>query len=165
MNQSLTVREQHSPLWRYAAITGAVLAVVLFIIYWNMTDVFWSGILRLASFVSFAGAIMSGLKAMESGLDIEISLSDRTLIINYYKKGNRINEQSQELEHVTSIARVTPESRLSGETANVFIVRYKDSNEDFDLFHFSGRTLQFDDTESRKLIDFFNKHRIPFSEG
>lgn len=160
MTRSLQIKEYAVPLWKTGTVAFLLLAVVLFIIFWNTGDVFWSGIVRLASFISFAAAVLFGLKAMEGNLHLTISVSDGSLHITYLKKGQNVLEDSHRLEDITSVVSIQPKSFPSFNGGNVFVVRFKDSKQDFNLFHFGGRTLKIDEADAERLVEFLKEHNI-----
>lgn len=160
MNESIQIEEAREQYWKAATIAFSLLAVILFVIFWNMTDVFWTGIVRLASFISFAIAVLAGLKTRESGLSIEIYVSDQALNIQYLKKQNVIGENRHNRADVESISCFPANTLFQLSRGNEFVIQFGDSDQEFDLFHFGGRTLKIDDLNAKRLIRFFRGHEI-----
>lgn len=163
MSQTLCIEEQREPYWKFVAAVTAILAVVLFVIYWNMSDVFWAGMVRLASFACFAGAILSGLKAVEGGITIEVHITNSTLIFRYLKKGKPVLEGEHELDNIESVSYAGSTSVFSSESNYVIIIKFRDSDKNFNLFHFSGRSIKLSRDDTHRLVQFLDEQGIQTS--
>jgi len=164
MTETVTIQEQRHTFWKSSAITSAVLCVILFLVFWNTDDPFWTGIFRLGAFTFFASAVLSYLKIMDGPLEVTLNSTDDLLLVSYKKQGETIQEE--EFKRHT-IKQITPtdngKNRLisylqPGSAA--FEVNFTDTDRDLFLFQFGGRPLYFDEPSQQKVIDFLETEDI-----
>lgn len=161
MAKPLTIQEQRHNIWKTSSIISAVLCIVLFLVFWNTRDPFWTGIFRLGAFIFFAGAVISYLKIMDGPLQVSLSSTDKLLLVTYQKKGETIQEEEFKRD---TIKQIVPTSNgkdqlisyLQPGTAT-FEVSFKDTDRELFLFEFGGRPLFFDQSSQKKITNYLNE--------
>jgi hypothetical protein len=161
MKTEIEVKEYSPASWKLICISSCLLALILFLVYWNTTNVFWGGILRLAAFVCFATAVLSGLKAMDGLLRVNIGDFDNNLILTYFKKNRTVHEEVHKHGDIKEVACIPFSSLIAKNSGYMFLVRFNDSKQDYELFHFSGRTLKFDRENAERILTFLKEKKVP----
>lgn len=165
MNSSITIQESTHWLWRTGSIISAILCVIFFAIFWNMTDPFWTGIIRLCAFVFFAIAMLGYLQLMDGPLQITISSNDELLLVAYKKKGEEIQEEEFERQTIEKIVPTRPkENLLSFIQPNTvaFRINFNDTDQPLYLFQFRGRPLLFDQPSQKKIMDYLKQLELKY---
>jgi len=103
MANRLVLEEKYSAWWTQITIGLALSAVLLYLMYTNVDDVLWKGILRLGSFGFLAGAVLSGLKVMEGKHTIILVIVDEHLKVSYWKRERKVGEDIFRLENITAL--------------------------------------------------------------
>lgn len=97
---------------------------------------------------------------MDGGLDIELQVRNGSLLLRYLKKGDTVRKEEHKLSDIKSISCAEARFTLSPEPNSLFIIRFTDSEESFDLLHFSGRPLKIGRENTDKLLRFFEEQGI-----
>ncbi len=158
MSTPITVEEQTYKIWKIGTIISGVVCVMLFITFWNMSDPFWTGIIRLCSFIFFALLVLGYLKMMNGPLKITLEESDKLLLVSYKKNGNVIQEEQFEQKTIRKIIPAPPKQNsihyLLQPRSAAFKIDFNDSDRQLYLFEFSGRPLFFGESSQKEIEHF-----------
>ncbi|NGP87984.1 hypothetical protein G3569_06435 [Aliifodinibius halophilus] len=164
MATPITVKEYAHNLWKAGTFTSAILCLTLFITFWNISDPFWSGIVRLTAFIFFALAVLGLLKLMNGPLRVTLEKTEGLLLISYQKKGTVIQEEQFEIDTIKQILPAQPGYNplytLVKATPVAFKVNFNDTERELFLFEFSGRPLLFTKAEQEKIKQFLQAAEI-----
>ncbi len=167
MGSTVTVNEKFSNYWITALYLSSGTALLTFILFWNINDVLWSGIMRLIAFIAFAVSIFCLLKVMEGKKSMKITKTDDALHVTYLKGKSVIQEDSVSISNIKYIYRRSydyyiPVFDLSIGLADSysFIIRLRDSADDYYLFEFGGRGLHLGKKAGKRLKSFFEDHNL-----
>ncbi len=164
MSTSVTVQEDIHNIWKTGSIISALLCIILFLLYTNMDDPFWTGILRLGAFVFFAVAILGGLKLMGSSLRVTLSFTDEFLLVTYQKNEKVVHEEQFKRETIKKIFTASPRGNLLyaylQPSSKIFKVSFTDTSKDLYLFEFGGRPLLFDSASQQTITSFLKELKI-----
>lgn len=124
----------------------------------------WSGIIRLSSFICFAGAVIGGLKLMEGKRSIVLSAENNQLKVSYRKKGDELHQDVfdiHEIEHIypENISEFDDWSFSNGHGVTPRI-RFSDSESDLFLFFYGGRPIIPREGEFEQVHKFLKQHGI-----
>lgn len=160
MSNSITVREESNyKFWKKGTYLSAAFCLVLFLIFWNVSDPFWGGIFRFVSFIFFALAVLGSLQIMNGPLRVTLSSSDDLLEVVYQKKKKAVHKEQYKRSKVVNVSLLKGKQNillhyLQPNLATMKI-NFSDSDRDLYLFEFSGRPLYFDQTSIEQLKKFF----------
>lgn len=164
MDKSLTVKEIHLKYWRPFTIILAAASAIFFVIFWNLNDPLWASIIRIASFLCFAGAVFGALKLMEGNLILNLKIEDQKLIVRYFKDNRIIRKEDFELSEINKIFPSVPEENWSfpliKKKFKGFIIDFKDSEQVLFLFEFGGRPLVFSPEKVDQITSFLTAHQL-----
>lgn len=165
MNSSITIQESTHWLWRTGTIISAILCIIFFAIFWNMSDPFWTGIFRLCSFVFFAIAMLGYLQLMDGPLKITIRSDKESLLVAYKKKGEEIQEVEFERQTIEKIVPTRPKANLLSliqPNTVAFRVSFNDNEQPLYLFQFRGRPLLFDQPSQEKIMNYIKQLELKY---
>jgi hypothetical protein len=163
VNKPLTVREQMHGFWKMITITFGILCAIFFLIFWNLTDPFWTGIVRLGSFIFFAITVLGCLKLMSGPLQITLSSTDELLLVSYQKKGEIIQEEQFDRDSINEVRPINPSGNLIQylqPNSKAFKINFTDSERDLYLFEFGGRPLLFGAPSQQKIAHYLQQLEI-----
>lgn len=103
METRLVLEEKYSTWWVQITAGLSLTALLLFVLFSNMEDVLWKGIVRLASFGFLAAAVFSGLKVMEGKHTIILEIKDGHLTVTYRKRDRQVGEDIFDLDNITAL--------------------------------------------------------------
>lgn len=170
MESRLVLEEKYSAWWTQITVGLALLAIVLFVIYSNMDDVLWKGVLRLGSFGFLAAAVFSGLKVMEGKHSIILMVEDGHLVASYQKKGRQVGEDIFELDNITALYVDHLPSYFFSSNEFLFndlqvVMEQSDSDLPLTLAKVGGRSLPLSRKSADEAVRFITRHaehiRIP----
>jgi len=154
MNDSLTIEEQIQPFYKFGTYVSAVICIISFLIFWNITSPFWISIFRFGSFIFFAIAVLGYLRLMNRPLTVTLESSDDKLKVFYKKNGKVIQEEEFDRSTVKKITLEDLKFNFMGSVVKSFRIHFTDTSNKLYLFEFSGRPLFFDQQAIDKTIDF-----------
>lgn len=167
MEETIVVNEKYSNNWKTMLYSSLAFAAITFIMYLNLNDVLWSGIVRLTAFISFSLSIFCMLKVMEGRKTFRLSVNDDSLHISYLKNNNIVQEDVLNQNKIESVYKVPSFYKLPlidyqfslSNTCN-FKVRFTDSDRDISLLTFGGRFLSVDKETGIRLEEFLKAHNL-----
>lgn len=155
---SIAVKEQTHRLWKTMAAVSAILCALFFLIFWLLTNPFWTGIFRLIAFVFFAGAVLGYLKVMNGPLLVSLDTTDELLLVSYQKKGDVVQEEQFERDTIESVTTTKSANdlltKLLQPNSAGFQISFTDTDRPLALFEFGGRTLLFDSSGQNKINNY-----------
>ena len=154
MNDSLTIEEQIQPFYKFGTYVSAVICIISFLIFWNITSPFWISIFRFGSFIFFAIAVLGYLRLMNRPLTVTLESSDDKLKVFYKKNGKVIQEEEFDRSTVKNVTLEDLKFNFMGSVVKSFRIHFTDTSNKLYLFEFSGRPLFFDQQAIDKTIDF-----------
>lgn len=160
MSNSITIREESNyKFWKKGTYLSAAFCLVLFLIFWNVSDPFWGGIFRFVSFIFFTIAVLSSLQLMNRPLSVTLSSSDDQLEVVYRKKEKVIHKEQYKRSTVVHVSLFKDKQNilqryLQPDWATMKI-NFCDRDRELLLFEFSGRPLYFDQTSIQQIKKFF----------
>lgn len=165
MSDSLTIQEQQHSFWKTISIICGIFCIILFVVFWNTNDPFWTGIFRLGAFVFFAGTVLSYLKIMDGPLLVSLRSTDEVLLVSYQKKDETIQEEEFERNTIENITTTTKgknqvTSYLQPGSA-AFEIHFNDTDRTLFLFEFGGRPLLFNESSQQEITNYLHKSGIP----
>lgn len=143
--------------WKTISIISGILCAVFFLVFWNLTDPFWRGIIRLGSFIFFAITVLGCLKLMNGPLVVRLSSTKDLLLVSYQKKEKVIHKEEFERESIQNVTATEPSSsllRYVQPKSIAYKINFSDTDRDLYLFEFSGRPLLFSAASQKKIKDF-----------
>lgn len=159
MEKSITISEENYDFWKTGSIISAVLAVIIFTVFWNLADPFWISITRLGAFIFFAITILCYLQIMNGPIEITLKATDKYILVFYLKNDKKIQEEEFKKE---TINEVIPTSsginfilRKLRPTLKTFKISFTDTDKKLYLFEFSGRPLLFSESSQKKILQLF----------
>lgn len=167
MEESIILNEKYSDNWKPTLYFSLLLAILAFILYLTIGDVLWSGILRLAAFISFSLSVFCMLKAMEGKKTFRISIKDNHLAIAYLEKEDVARKEVHTLDEIDFIYKEPHKYKLPLTDNNFFLadssdfkIRFLNSDHDISLFKFGGRVLSVDEKTGTRLQQFLESHNL-----
>ncbi len=160
MSNSITVREESNyKFWKMGTYLSAALCLVLFLIFWNVSDPFWGGIFRFVSFIFFALAVLGSLQIMNGPLVVTLSSSDDRLEVVYRKKKKALHKEQYKRSTVVNVSLLKGKQNILQQylqpNLSTMKINFSDSDRELHLFEFSGRPLYFDQASIQQLKKFF----------
>ncbi len=160
MSDSLTVTEGNYNFWKVGALATAALAVISFVILLNINDPFWESIIRLASFVFFALAVLCYLQIMNGPIEVTLTLAEKVLVVTYRKNEKIIHEEELEKSTIKNVFATSTGinfllTRLQPDT-KTFKISFTDTDHPLFLFEFSGRPLVFGKADQQKISSYLS---------
>ncbi|WP_138429774.1 hypothetical protein [Fodinibius saliphilus] len=164
MATPITLKEHSYKLWKIGTVISAILSIVLFLVFWNITDPFWGSIFRLLAFIFFALTVLGYLKLMNGPLQVRLDNTEELLVVSYRKKDTIIQEEQFEIDTINQITSAAPSENpliayIQPKTV-VFKINFSDTQRELFLFEFSGRPLLFEATDQKKIKDFLQSVEI-----
>ena len=164
MADSIKVKEQTHNFWTTVAAVSAILCVIFFLIFWLISNPFWSGILRLVAFVFFAGAVLGYLKVMDGPLFVSLEATEDLLLVSYHKEGEVIQKEQFERNTIAEITTTQSTNNLLTKLfqpdSAKFEISFTDTEHPLALFEFSGRQLLFDPSGQQEITHYLTKTNI-----
>lgn len=158
----IEIEEKFSNLWSHITVFTVLLTVVLFIVYRTMGDILWRGIFRLSALISFAAAVLSGLKVMEGKHSMTLIIQDGYLVVSYFRKEQQVHEDLFELDDIES---VTSDQLPVEIFSNYFLandqtvlLHLRNSGRELNLFELGGRILSVNRDAAERVVSFLEKH-------
>ncbi|MGK7368932.1 MAG: hypothetical protein ACNS64_01855 [Candidatus Halalkalibacterium sp. M3_1C_030] len=168
MEDSIEVKEKYSNNWKPTLYSSLLIAIITFLLYLNLDDVLWGGVIRLIAFMSFSLSIFCMLKVMEGAKTFRLSVSDELLSVAYLKNDEILQTEEHRKEEIQSIYKLPyqlkipfTEYRFKLPGNRHFKVKFDNEEErDMSLFKFGGRVLTVDNESGQNLEQFFKKHKL-----
>jgi hypothetical protein len=143
---------------------SGLVCLILFLFFWNISDPFWAGIFRFASFMFFALAVLGLLKLMNGPLTVTLSSSSNHLEVIYQKKDEAIHQDHFDRSTITNVVAIKGEQDIINHYLQPDLVAMKlnfsDSDRDMFLFEFGGRPRFFDPDAIRQVKNFLEDEGI-----
>ena len=159
MEKSITISEENYDFWKTGSIISAVLAVIIFTVFWNLTDPFWISITRLGAFIFFAITILCYLQVMNGPIEITLKVTDQKILVIYLKDDKKIQEEQFKKETIKEVFPTTSGVnyllRKLKPTLKTFKISFTDTDKELYLFEFSGRPLLFSQSSQKKVLQLF----------
>lgn len=161
MDARITIEEKYSGYWVQITFALAGATILFLLVYTNIDDVLWKGILRLAAFVFLAGTVLSGLKLIEGKHAITLEVKDGFLLLSCRRKNKKVSEDRFEIDNMASLY-IDHYSSFFGEEfvfndLHILIV-LKDSDRPLNLVETGGRSLALSKENAAKAIRFIKRH-------
>jgi hypothetical protein len=163
MNDSISFDEQILPTYKTGSYLALILSAICFIIFWNISSVFWVGIFRLSSFIFFTVAVLGYLKLMNRPLKITLEISSDLLRVVYRKRGEVIQEEDFDRATIREIILVPANSlisRIYKQDSKTFEIHFTDTTNKLYLFEFGGRPLHFESGTVKRISSFIQNKNI-----
>lgn len=168
MEESIEIKEKYSNNWKPTLYSSLLIALITYLIYLNLDDVLWGGIIRLIAFMSFSLSIFCMLKVMEGSKTFRVSVSGDSLSIAYLKNEDIVQTEELKKEEIQSIYKLPYQLKLPFTDYGIklpgnrdFKVKfYADEEKDMSLFKFGGRVLTVDKESGEKLEQFLKTHNL-----
>lgn len=160
-NGKLTVKEDTHNVWKITSIAAGALSIIFFLLFWNFSTPFWSGIFRLVAFAFFAVAVLSFLKLMNTSLQVSLTSTEELLLISYCKQNEVVKEEQFDRDTIKKVIAAKPKGNLLltylQPGVSTFKISFTDTERNLYLFEFSGRPLLFDAPSQNKIRDFVHE--------
>lgn len=164
MNSSVEVEEQTHKYWKAGTYISALLCLILFTTFWNISDAFWISILRLSSFAFFSLAILGYLNIMNGPLNIITHFSDDKLLVTYKKENRTVHEEQFDVQSIDQLfltqSRQNLVQKLFLPQSATLKVSFNDTENNLYVFEFGGRPLFLEQPMLEKVTSFFQAHGI-----
>lgn len=164
MDPSVQVEEQTHKYWKTGTYLSALLCLVLFIIFWNLSDAFWISIFRLTSFAFFALAVLGYLNIMNGALNIIASFSDDKLLITYKKGSRTVHEEQFDVSSIDYLFLTKSGKNIVQQfflpRSATMKVSFNDTENRLYVFEFGGRPLFLEQQMLKKVNSFFQENDI-----
>lgn len=164
MNPSVEIEEQTHKYWKAGTYLSALLCLILFTIFWNISDAFWISIFRLAAFAFFAMAVLGYLNIMSGALNIIASFSDDQLLITYKKGSRTVHEEQFDAPSIDYLFLTQSGQNIVQRfflpRSATMKVSFNDSENNLYIFEFGGRPLFLEQRMLKKVNSFFQAHDI-----
>jgi len=164
MADSITITERNQPFIKVGTLLTAILTVVSFVIFWEISDPLWISIFRFSSFIFFAITVFGYLRLMNKPLTIILESSDDRLKIFYQKKDEIIQEEEFDRTKVKQVCPVSPNtyffSSFFQSDSQTLEIHFTDTSNKLNLFEFGGRPLFFDPNTIQEVTNFLQEKNI-----
>ena len=165
----IEIEEKFSNLWSHITVFTVLLTAVLFIVYRTIEDILWRGIFRLSALISFAAAVLSGLKVMEGKHSMTLEIQDGYLVVIYFRKAQQVQEDLFELGDIESVTSGHLPSDLFTNyllsNDQTVLLHLRDSDRELNLFELGGRILSVNRETAERVVSFLEKHLENKSES
>lgn len=167
MVETIEINEKYSNNWRTTLYSSLAIAAVTFLIYLNLDDVLWSGIIRLIAFISFSLSIFCMLKVLEGKKTFRLTMKNGSLHVYYLKNGDIVQEEKLKRDDIQSIYKVPSliefpfiDYTITLSSVYNFKVKFSDSEDASSLFRFGGRILTVDQQSSYRLEEYLKYYNL-----
>ncbi|TYP95119.1 hypothetical protein LX73_0414 [Fodinibius salinus] len=164
MDPSVQVEEQTHKYWKAGTYLSGLLCLVLFIIFWNLSDAFWISIFRLLSFAFFALTVLGYLNTMNGALNIIASFSDDKLLVTYKQGSRTIHEEQFDASSIDYLFLTQSGQNIIQRfflpRSATMKVAFNDTENRLYVFEFGGRPLFLEQQMLEKIKAFFQNHDI-----
>lgn len=167
MDRSMTIYEQRHEIWRKGTYASAVLTILFFIFYWNISDPLWIGILRLVTFIFFTLTVFGTLKLIEPPMEVKLSFNTNYLLISYVQNGKEVLNEQFDRSAIKSILHTTNglpfwTHYLHPQSA-ILKVGFKDEQQKSPLIKYRGRPLLFEQNKLLEVQEWIDEEQQKFS--
>jgi hypothetical protein len=163
-SSSITIQEQRHHIWKVGTYISGILAVLLTLVFWNIPDPLWVGILRLLAFIFFSLAVFGVLKCMGDPLTVTLRSTSEHLIVNYSQGDSVVQKEQFERSSIDNflVAADSPVNwiPLFYPESKTIKISFNDGHQDLNLFEYSGRTLFFAEPNIQEALTFLESQDI-----
>jgi len=157
----MTVYEKEYGHWTKISIALSLVTIILFVTQMQVNDVLSSGYIRIAAFITFASAIFSIMKTRFNPHQIQMSVKNKRLNLNFITNGETVLEEQLTLDTIQRLeVDYQPFKFLPRDFfLNDLHLKYKSKKdgEYYGLFDINRRQIPLNKEEVKKTIQFFLK--------
>lgn len=167
MGRSVTIYEQRHDIWRKGTFASAVLTILFFILFWNISDPLWIGILRLVTFIFFTLTVFGTLKLMEPPMEVELSFNSNYLLISYVQNEKEVLNEQFDRSAIQSILPTSSDlpfwTHYLHPQSAILKVDFKGKQHKSPLIKYRGRPLLFKQDKLSDVQKWINKEQQKFN--